>query len=99
VVSGSDPAGAWFVVVGALLAVVTSFGLRTRLPAPAAAALLALAGAAIGWGGMLLQAEPPASQTVLAVVALAVLVPFHVCVVIGPFGPRRAVGNGGDTGG
>jgi hypothetical protein len=98
VVSGSDPAGAWFIVVGALLAVATSFGLRTRLPAPAVAALLALAGAAIGWGGMMLQPDPPMSHAVLTVVALAVLVPFHVRVVIGPFGRRRAEGNGGDTG-
>jgi hypothetical protein len=98
VVSGSDPEGTWFVVVGAVLAVVTSFGLRTRLPAPVVAALLVVAGATIGWGGMLLQSDPPMSQTVLTVVALAVLVPFHVRVVVGPFGPRRAAGNGGDTG-
>jgi hypothetical protein len=91
--AGSELPGAWLVVGGAALAVVTSFGLRTRVPAPAVAALLAASGAAIGWGGMLLQTDPPVAQTVFTVVTLAVLVPFHVRVVVGPFGPRRSEGD------
>jgi hypothetical protein len=91
--AGSEAAGTWFVAVGAALAVVASFGLRTRIPAPAVAAVLVAGGAAIGWGGMLLQPDPPVSQTAFAVVALAVLVPFHVRVVVGPFGPGRGRGD------
>jgi SHS2 domain-containing protein len=88
--AAGDPAGPWLVGLGAALAVLTSFGLRTRIPAPAVTALLAAGGGAVGWGGMLLQPAPPVSQSVFAVVALAVFVPFHVRVVVGPFGPRRA---------
>jgi hypothetical protein len=95
--AGSEPAGAWFVAAGAALAVATALGWRTRAPAPAVVVVLAAAGAAIGWGGMLLQPAPPWSQTVFTVVTLAVLVPFHVRVVVGPFGPRRRSGaDGGD---
>ncbi len=78
----------WLVMAGAALGLAASFWLRTRVPAPFVAAALGTAGAGIGWGGMLLQPDPTVSQTVLAVVALAVLVPFHVRVVVGPFGPR-----------
>lgn len=74
----------------AALAVLTSFVLRTRIPASAVAVLLVTSGAGIGWGGMSLQPGPPVSQTVFAVVALAVLVPVHVRVVFGPFGPPRS---------
>lgn len=80
--------GVGFVVAGAAAGLVAAFALRPLLPAPAVAALLAVAGAAIGWGGMLLQPTRSVFQTVFAVVALAVLVPFHVRVVLGPFGPR-----------
>ena len=88
---GSEPTaiGVGFLVLGAVVGVVVSFVLRTRLPGPAVTALLVGAGAAIGWGGMLLQPDPPAFQSVFAVVVLGVLVPFHVRVVFGPFGPPR----------
>jgi hypothetical protein len=90
-VSGGDPTamGVGFVVLGAVVSLVTSFVLRTRLPAPGVSAVLVAAGAAIGWGGMLLQRDPPTLQAVFAVVALAVLVPVHVRVVFGPFGPPQ----------
>lgn len=93
--AGSAPGGVWFVVTGAALAVMTAFWLRTRSPAPVVAALLAASGAGIGWGGMLLQPDPSLPQVVLAVVALAVLVPFHVRVVMGPFGPPPGGGEAG----
>jgi hypothetical protein len=93
--AGSEPGGVWFVVAGAGLAVFASFWLRTRMPALVIAVLLAASGAGIGWGGMLLQSNPSIPEVVLAVVTLAVLVPFHVRVVVGPFGPPR--GGGGET--
>lgn len=88
-------AGVGFVVSGAVVALVTSFVLRARIPAPAVAVILVAAGAAIGWGGMRLQADPSGLQTAFAVLALAVLVPLHVRVVFGPFGPPRL--NGGTS--
>jgi hypothetical protein len=89
-VSASDSAaiGVGVVVLGAVAGIAVSFLLRTRLPAAAVAALLAASGAAIGWGGMTLQPDPPLPQVVFAVLMLAVLVPFHVRIVVGPFGPR-----------
>ena len=80
--------GVGLVVLGTVAALVTSFLLRTRIPALAVATLLGASGAAVGWGGMVLQADASTSQTVFAVAALAALVPFHVRVVFGPFGPR-----------
>ena len=73
---------------GALALVVSFFG-RTRIPAAVVTTLLALAGAGIGWGGMLLQPDPSVGEFVVAVVLLTVLVPAHVRIVLGPFGPPR----------
>lgn len=77
------------VVASAVVAVIAAFPLRTRLPAWATAFLLAAAGAGLGWGGMLLQPDPPVWEVVLTVVLLAILVPFHVRIVLGPLGARR----------
>ena len=74
----------------AVLGLVTAFWLRTRLHAVVVTALLALAGAALGWGGMLLRTAPPRGEVVGAIVLLAVLVPAHVRVVLGRFGPAAA---------
>lgn len=82
--------GAWLVAAAAAVALATSFALRTRLPAPAVTAVLAVCGAAVGWGAMLLQDDPSTGELVAAVVLLAILVPAHVRIVIGPFGPRTA---------
>ena len=79
----------WLIAGSALLAVAAAFGLRRRLPAPFVAVLLALAGAGLGVGGMLLQPDPPTWEFALTVLLLAVLVPAHVRIVLGPFGPPR----------
>ena len=83
-----DPA-AWLVASAAAVGLITAFLLRARIAAPVVGAILALVGAAIGWGGMLLQPDPSVGEFVAAVVVLAVLVPAHVRIVLGPFGPRR----------
>ena len=90
--SGSEPTsiGVGFVVLGAAVGVAVSFVLRTRIPAPVVLLLLAAAGAAIGGGGILLQRDPSGLQAMLAIGALAVLVPVHSRVVFGPFGRPRA---------
>jgi hypothetical protein len=72
----------------AFVAVVTAFLLRARLSAATVVILLAAAGAGVGWGAMLLQPDPSTGEVVAAIVILAVLVPAHVRIVLGPFGPR-----------
>ena len=80
----------WIVAGAAAAALLTAFFLRTRIPAGLVAAVLAVAGAGLGWGGMLLRPDPSVGEFVAAVVLLAVLVPAHVRIVLGPFGPRGA---------
>lgn len=78
---------AWIVAGSATVAVVTGFVLRTRLPAGVVLVVLAAAGAGIGWEGILLQPDPSTVEVVLSVVGMAILVPVHVRIVIGRFGP------------
>ena len=74
----------------AALGVVTALWLRTRLPAVTVAVLLAAAGAALGWGLMLLRTDPSVGEAVAAIVLLGILVPAHVRIVLGRFGPAGA---------
>jgi hypothetical protein len=80
----------WIVLAAAAVALLTAFPLRTRLPAPLVVVTLAVAGGALGWGGMLLRPDPSTGEFVAAVVLLAVLVPAHVRIVLGRFGPRAS---------
>jgi hypothetical protein len=78
----------WAIVAAsAAVAVITGFVLRTRLPAAVVTVVLAAAGAGLAWGGMLLRPDPSAGEVVLAVAMMAVLVPAHVRIVLGRFGP------------
>jgi hypothetical protein len=77
----------WIVVASAVVAVVTGFVLRTRMPAAVVAVLLMAAGAGAGWGIILLQPDPTVAESIVAVLAMAVLVPAHVRIVLGRFGP------------
>jgi len=77
------------VVAAAAVALTAAFVLRRRTSALLVAAVLTIAGAAIGWGGMLLQPDPSRGEFIVAVVALAFLVPAHVRIVLGPFGPQK----------
>jgi hypothetical protein len=81
-------AAMWIVVAAAAVALVVAFPLRTRLPSPFVVSILGVAGAALGWGGMLLRPDPSVGELVAAIVLLAVLVPAHVRIVLGRFGPR-----------
>jgi hypothetical protein len=82
-------AGAWVVVASVAVGLVMAFVLRNLLPAMVVVLVLAACGAGIAWGGMLLRPDPSAGEVVAAVVVLAALVPAHVRIVLGPFGPRR----------
>jgi hypothetical protein len=81
-----DPA-AWLVAIAAAVALMTAFVLRTRLPVPFAFVILALCGAGGATGCMLLLNDPSSGEFIAAVVTTAVLVPFHVRIVLGPLGP------------
>ena len=81
--------GAWIVAASVVSGAVLAFVLRNVVPAPVVAAGLAACGAGIAWGGMLVRDEPPIGEVVAAVVLLGALVPVHVRIVLGPFGPRR----------
>jgi len=81
--------GVWFVVLSLLVGVATAFVLRSRLRSWVVAALLAVSGGSLAWGGMLLRTDPGTGEVFVAVAAMAILVPVHVRIVLGPFGPRR----------
>ena len=80
----------WIVAASAAVGVGAAFLLRGRGPAWLVAGVLAAAGAGLGWGGMLLRPRPSVGEVVLAVAALAVLLPAHARIVLGPLGPRPA---------
>ena len=80
----------WIVAAAAAVALITALLLRTRIPPPLVTIVLAVAGGALGWGGMLLRPDPSVGEFAAAVVLLAVLVPSHVRIVLGRFGPRAA---------
>jgi xanthosine utilization system XapX-like protein len=70
------------------LAVITATMLRARLPKPATMALLALLGACLGAGALLVQDEPVNALNWAATLLLGSLfLPVHVWVA---FGPPRA---------
>jgi hypothetical protein len=80
----------WLIVAGGVaVATGTAFFLRTRLPSLAVLAILAVCGVGIAWGGTRLRPDPSALEVAVTAAVLAVLVPFHVRVVLGPFGPGR----------
>ncbi len=88
---GCGVALGWW-VFGPLAAATAAvaFLLRARLPAGLVTALLAGGGAGATWAGMSLRPAPEPAETWVAVVAMAVLVPAHVRIVLGGFGPPGA---------
>lgn len=70
------------------LAVITATMVRTRLPQPATMVLLAVLGACLGAGALLVQDEPVNALNWAATLLLgALFLPAHVWVA---FGPPRA---------
>ncbi|HYH28721.1 MAG TPA: hypothetical protein VEA19_08110 [Actinomycetota bacterium] len=80
--------GVGTLVAGVATGLVTAVVLRTRLSRGLVIALLAASGAAVAWGGLLLQEDPSGVERVVAVATLAVLFPVHARIVFGPFGRR-----------
>ena len=81
--------GIGLIVAGLAVTLVLAFLLRRRLPPAVVAATLAVSGAAIGWGGLLLLEDRSAVENALVLVLMIVLVPAHVRIVLGPFGPPK----------
>jgi hypothetical protein len=81
--------GTVILVASAVFALVAALLLRRRLPAGVVLALLIVAGAGIATGGLLLRPAASPFEIVATLAVVTVLVPAHVRVVLGPFGPRR----------
>lgn len=80
--------GVALLVVAGAAGVITATVLRPRVPRPVTAALLALVGACLGAGALLVQDESVNAVNWAATLLLcAVFVPVHVWVA---FGPPRA---------
>ena len=82
-------AGIALILVAGVLAIVTGGWLRTTLPRPATDALMALAGAGIGIGGLLLLDDVGTASWIAAPVVLAVVAPLHVRALFARGGPFR----------
>ena len=84
--------GVSLIAVGAAVALATAFFVRTRAPAALVAAILTLCGLALGAGALLVQDHVSTTNWVLTLVLVGFLVPGHVRIVLGPFGPAGADG-------
>jgi hypothetical protein len=82
-------AGIALIVSGAVVAVPTAFLLRTRAPAALVATILAACGLALGAGALLVQDHVSTTNWVLTCVLVTFLVPAHVRIALGRFGPAR----------
>jgi hypothetical protein len=78
------------VLVGAsILGIVVALPLRTRLHPRLRDVLLALAGAGLGLGGLLLQSDVELGSWIVAPVLLAIVAPLHVRALFARGGPYR----------
>jgi hypothetical protein len=87
-----DGAGIALIVAGGAVGFLTAFLLRTRAPAVMVASILTGCGLALGAGALLVQDHVSRTNWVLTLALIAFLVPAHVWIVLGPFGPRPGRG-------
>jgi hypothetical protein len=83
-----DGVGIALIVCGAMAALTTALGLRTRAAAPVVAVVLVASGLALAAGALLVQDHVSTTNWVLTLLLLSFLVPAHVRIVLGPFGRR-----------
>jgi hypothetical protein len=81
--------GIALILAAGLLAIVTGGWLRLTLPRLATDALMALAGAGIGVGGLLLLDDVGTASWIAAPAVLAVVAPLHVRALFARGGPFR----------
>ena len=78
--------GIALIVAGSLVGLAFAFVARRRAPAVLVAAVLALCGLALGAGALLVLHHVSVTNWTVTLVLMAILVPAHVRVVLGPFG-------------
>ena len=78
--------GVALIVGASAVALLVAFLLRTRLPGAVVTGVLAAAGAGLGTGTLLVQDDPSGADWWATLIGLAVLVPFHARVMLGPLG-------------
>jgi hypothetical protein len=85
-----NPVAGWTIVAAsAALTVLTVFGFRTRLAPPAVDGLLALGGAGLGIGGLLVVNDPGLGSWIVGPPALALFAIVHVRALFAGSGPFR----------
>lgn len=77
------------VLIASGFAVVTAGRLRAWLPRPAIDGMMALAGAGIGVGGLLILDDVGTASWIAAPAVLALIAPLHVRALFGREGPFR----------
>jgi hypothetical protein len=75
------------IAAGAAGALLTALLLRTRLSAAAVLVLLVAFGACIGAGALIVQDRPGLADWAVTVPLVALLLPAHVRILLGRFGP------------
>lgn len=81
--------GIAIILAGSVLAVLIGGWLRALLPAPAIDALMALAGAGIGVGGLLMLDNVETASWIAAPAVLALIAPLHLRALFAREGPFR----------
>jgi hypothetical protein len=79
--------GIVLIVAGSVIGLAFAFLLRRRAPARLVTGVLAACGLAIGTGALLVMRHVSPTNWTLTLVLMTILVPAHVRVVLGPFGP------------
>ncbi|MEO8424308.1 MAG: hypothetical protein ABI595_10440 [Actinomycetota bacterium] len=81
--------GVAIIAVASVLAVATGLRLRTLLPVPAIDAMMALAGAGLGVGGLMTLDDVGAASWIVAPAVLAAIALLHVRALFAREGPFR----------
>jgi hypothetical protein len=89
--------GAAIIGAGALATVEVTFGLRDRLSRSTVDVLLAVCGAAVGFGGLLVQHDVAVAAWIVTPLLLAAVFPLHVRVLFAGSGPFRTDGYAGSA--